>query len=170
MITWLSSKRVGLQPEHLRPAQWSDASQGAAHEVVCADDLQAKAPPTWLSLFPAAVPYILSLPPPSSHRRLSHRRLATPVRARVPVGEAVRPCRSGILAPRRRANLIRIYYILDRKAVLVLVPFLGTTNAPAWARVVAATLLGETTTGPKNGPGLGVGKWTCFWVRKTDQG
>ena len=64
MITWLSSKRVGLQPEHLRPARWSDAHQGAAHVVVCADDLQAKAPPTRLSLFPAAVPYIFSLPPP----------------------------------------------------------------------------------------------------------
>ena len=107
---------------------------------------------------------------PSPHRRLSHHRLATPIRARVPVGEAVRPCRSGILAPRRRANLTRISYILDRKAALVLVPFFGTTNAPACARILAATLLGEATTGPKNGPGFGVGKWTCFWVRKTDQG
>lgn len=95
-------------------------------------------------------------------RRLSHHRLATLVRARVPVGEAVRPCRSGILAPRRRANLIRISYILVRKAALVLVPFFGTTNAPACALILVATLLGEATTAPKNGPGFGVGKWTCF--------
>jgi hypothetical protein len=87
---------------------------------------------------------------------------ATLVRARVPVGEAVRPCRSGILAPRRRANLIRISYILVRKAALVLVPFFGTTNAPACALILVATLLGEATTAPKNGPGFGVGKWTRF--------
>ena len=53
---------------------------------------------------------------------------------------------------------------------IVLVSFFGTTNAPAWAHVVAATLLGEATTGPQHVLGFGVGKSICFWVRKADQG